>query len=135
MRDTTKSPFFTIVRTPMAETPRTTLADGTQIYPEHRDILKDGPRAGQQKEYVVLAPTALHHKFRDDVIALLDKHAGALDAAEMLALSAHLVGQILAMQDLRKLTLARAMEIVATNIEQGNGEVLAGLSGKSAGSA
>lgn len=35
--------------------PRTTLTDGTQVYPEHRDIIKDGPRAGQQKGYVVLA--------------------------------------------------------------------------------
>lgn len=39
----------------MAENPRTTLADGTQVYPEHRDILTEGPRAGQQKGYVVLA--------------------------------------------------------------------------------
>ena len=39
----------------MAEAPRTTLADGTQVYPEHRDILKEGARAGQQKGYVVLA--------------------------------------------------------------------------------
>lgn len=35
----------------MAEEPRRTLSDGTQIYPEHRD-LKDN---GQQKGYVVLA--------------------------------------------------------------------------------
>lgn len=35
--------------------PRTTLTDGTQVYPEHRDILKDGVRAGQQEGYVVLA--------------------------------------------------------------------------------
>lgn len=39
----------------MAETPRTTLADGTQVYPEHRAIIKDGPFAGQQQGYVVLA--------------------------------------------------------------------------------
>ncbi len=39
----------------MAETPRTTLTDGTQVYPEHRDTLTEGPRAGQQKGYVVLA--------------------------------------------------------------------------------
>ena len=39
----------------MVETPRTTLSDGTQVYPEHRDILKGGQRAGQQKGYVVLA--------------------------------------------------------------------------------
>jgi hypothetical protein len=36
----------------MAETPRTTLSDGTQVYPEHRDIV---PTTGQQKGYVVLA--------------------------------------------------------------------------------
>lgn len=34
---------------------RTTLTDGTQVYPEHRSILKEGPRQGQQEAYVVLA--------------------------------------------------------------------------------
>lgn len=35
--------------------PRKTLSDGTQIYPEYRDIITEGPRKGQQKGYVVLA--------------------------------------------------------------------------------
>lgn len=35
--------------------PRTTLTDGTQVYPEHRTIIKDGERAGQQQAYVVLS--------------------------------------------------------------------------------
>lgn len=35
--------------------PRTTLTDGTQVYPGHRNIIKEGPRAGQQEGYVVLA--------------------------------------------------------------------------------
>lgn len=35
--------------------PRTTLTDGTQVYPGHREIIKEGDRAGQQKGYVVLA--------------------------------------------------------------------------------
>lgn len=35
--------------------PRRTLADGSQIYPEHREIIKEGGRQGQQKDYVVLA--------------------------------------------------------------------------------
>lgn len=35
--------------------PRTTLTDGTQIYPAHRNIIQDGPRQGQQEGYVVLA--------------------------------------------------------------------------------
>lgn len=39
----------------MTEKPRTTLADGTQVYPEHRDIITEGPWQGQQKDYVVLA--------------------------------------------------------------------------------
>lgn len=39
----------------MSEEPRTTLADGTQIYPEHRKIIASGLRAGQQEGYVVLA--------------------------------------------------------------------------------
>ena len=36
----------------MSETPRTTLSDGTQVYPEHRNI---EPDTGMQKGYVVLA--------------------------------------------------------------------------------
>lgn len=36
----------------MTEEPRKTLADGTQIYPGHREI---NPATGQQKDYVVLA--------------------------------------------------------------------------------
>jgi hypothetical protein len=36
----------------MAENPRTTLSDGTQVYPEHRNI---NPQTGQQQGYVVLA--------------------------------------------------------------------------------
>lgn len=35
--------------------PRTTLSDGTQVYPEHRNIIQSGPFAGQQQGYVVLA--------------------------------------------------------------------------------
>lgn len=39
----------------MNDEPRTTLSDGTQVYPEHRSIIKEGERAGQQEGYVVLA--------------------------------------------------------------------------------
>ena len=83
---------------------------------------------------MIKEPTAAHRAFRDDAIALLKKHAGHLDALDMLALGAHLVGQLIAMQDHRKITPAMAMDVVGKNIEQGNGEVLAGLD-KPAGSA
>jgi len=36
----------------LSEKPRTTLSDGTQVYPEHR-VIK--PETGQQQGYVVLA--------------------------------------------------------------------------------
>lgn len=73
----------------------------------------------------LVKPTAAHRAFRDDAIALLRKHAGELDAKDMLALSAHLVGQILAMQDQRSMTPANGMEIIARNIEVGNAEAIA----------
>lgn len=39
----------------MTDEPRKTLTDGRQIYPEHRNIISEGPRKGQQQDYVVLA--------------------------------------------------------------------------------
>lgn len=71
-----------------------------------------------------IEPTALHRAFRDDVLALLDKHAGALDASEMMALAAYTVGQIMAMQDARKWSPGRAMALVAKNIELGNAQAI-----------
>lgn len=35
--------------------PRTTLTDGTQVYPGHRTIITEGLKTGQQQGYVVLA--------------------------------------------------------------------------------
>lgn len=35
--------------------PRTTLTDGTQVYPSHQTIITEGERQGQQHGYVVLA--------------------------------------------------------------------------------
>ena len=83
----------------------------------------------------LVKPTEQHQAFRNDLIALLNKYAGHLDAKVMLALSAHLVGQIVAMQDQRTVTRALALEIVARNIEVGNAEAVAEVTNKSAGSA
>lgn len=58
------------------------------------------------------------------MIKLLDKHAGKLDSKDMLALSAHLVGQLIAMQDQRVVTRELALEIVMRNIERGNQEAI-----------
>lgn len=34
---------------------KTTLTDGSPVTPDHREIITEGPRAGQQKAYVVLS--------------------------------------------------------------------------------
>jgi hypothetical protein len=34
---------------------RTTLTDGSPVGPDHRNIINDGPRKGQQQGYVVLS--------------------------------------------------------------------------------
>lgn len=74
-----------------------------------------------------IQPELRHAAFRADLLAVLDKHAGHLDSSEMLALASHAVGQILALQDQRTMTNDRAMEIVASNIEVGNSEVIDNL--------
>lgn len=35
--------------------PERTLTDGSPVTDDHREIIRDGPRAGQQKGYVVLS--------------------------------------------------------------------------------
>lgn len=70
-------------------------------------------------------PTPQMQAFRNDLIALLDKHAGQLDASEILAVAAYSVGQIMAMQDARKWTPAACMELVASNMQQGNSHAVA----------
>lgn len=76
-----------------------------------------------------------HEVFYQDLVKLLDKHAGKLPAIEMLAVAANLVGKLLAMQDQRKVTPALAVETVARNIEQGNQQAIEELTRGQAGSA
>jgi hypothetical protein len=73
---------------------------------------------------VATVPSDLHRAFREDVVELMRKYAGRLTSEEVLALAAHLVGQVIAMQDQRVVTVAMAMEIVQKNIEQGNREAV-----------
>ena len=54
-------------------------------------------------------------------------HGATLDAAELLAITAHLCGQLVALQDQRRMTPAMAIELVQQNLEQGNREVIENL--------
>jgi len=70
------------------------------------------------------SPTPAMEAFRSDLLALMNKHAGALDASDMLALAAYTTGQIIAMQDSRKWTPEMALEVVSRNIEAGNAQAI-----------
>ena len=74
-----------------------------------------------------IKPESRHVAFRDELVAVLKKHGDNLTAPEMLALAAHMVGQLVALQDQRSMSPGQAMEIVAANIEEGNQEVIGGL--------
>lgn len=76
----------------------------------------------------IVQPSPLHAAFRTELLALLDRHAGKLDAREILALASHAVGQLIAFQDQRKMTPDLAMAIVSRNIEQGNREAMNAMS-------
>lgn len=65
-----------------------------------------------------------HEVVYQELIALVNKHAGHLDALEMLAVASNMLGKLVAMQDQRTVSPAKAMEVVARNIEYGNQMVL-----------
>lgn len=68
----------------------------------------------------VYQPTERHERLRQVMIASIRKEAADMDALEILAIAAYTVGQLVALQDQRKMTPAMAMQIVAENIEAGN---------------
>ena len=72
-------------------------------------------------------PTAPQVAFRHALLDVMKQHGAELDACELLAVAAHLVGQLIAMQDQRTMTPAQAMELVGANIERGNREAIENL--------
>lgn len=69
-------------------------------------------------------PSKAHTEFRDDMVATMRKHQH-MKPDEMLAVASYFVGQLVALQDQRKITPAMAMEIVGSNIEAGNQQAMA----------
>lgn len=76
-----------------------------------------------------------HEAFNDDVLALLNKHAGKLDAVDMLAIAAKIVGKLWTLQDRRKYTPEAVSQIVYRNIALGNEEMIAARLGEPKGRA
>jgi len=74
---------------------------------------------------VTLRPATPEHEIAyQDVCALVKKHAGNLTAQEVLAVAANMVGKLVALQDQRTTSTDKAMEIVRSNIEYGNQQVI-----------
>lgn len=69
------------------------------------------------------------------VIAAMKPWADQLGAQRMLAVLAYTVGQLVAMQDQRRVTPAQAMDVVAENIELGNADFIRHALGLAKGSA
>lgn len=78
----------------------------------------------------VIQPTAAEVSARQAVMAAIKPHADALGADRMLAVLSYTVGQLVGLQDQRKMTGAMAMAIVLENIEAGNMQMIQGLSMK-----
>ena len=80
-------------------------------------------------------PTEQQLAFRKALEAAIRDHGATLDATELLAITSHFVGQLVALQDQRRYTADMVMDMVFANLQQGNGEVVAGLLDKTGGSA
>jgi hypothetical protein len=80
-------------------------------------------------------PSQQQLAFRRGLEACMKEHGQTLEAIELLAVTAHLVGQLIALQDQRTVTPAMAMDLVSSNIEQGNREVIDGLLSATGGTA
>lgn len=65
-----------------------------------------------------------HEVLYQDLCNLVGKHGDKVDAFEMLAIAANMIGKLIAMQDQRKITREMALDLVIRNIEEGNKQVL-----------
>lgn len=67
-----------------------------------------------------IKPRFSHLDFNKDMQAVIEKHKHILNPADMLALAAHLVGWLMALQDEQHVSEQAAMEMIAKNMQIGN---------------
>lgn len=80
-------------------------------------------------------PNEKHLKFRKALENAIRDGGSELQADELLAITAHFVGQLIALQDQRKYTSEMIMELIIENIQKGNGEVIDKLTHETGGNA
>lgn len=72
-------------------------------------------------DYLINKKTSpVHENLKIALVAVLAEYGSKMTAQELLAVTANLVGNLIACQDQRTMTPLVAMEIVTRNIEQGN---------------
>lgn len=81
------------------------------------------------------SPSPAHLAYRHAIEQAMRDHGATLQAHELLSITAHLVGQLIALQDQRVMTPAMAIELVQSNMEQGNREVVESLLNSTGGHA
>jgi len=74
-------------------------------------------------------PLPEHKKFREDFIALMNKHLRQLHSEEILAIVSHTLGQLIACQDSR-VSKEYYLELITKNIEQGNMDAINEMTSK-----
>lgn len=72
-------------------------------------------------------PNSKQLQFRKGLEEAIGKHGAELDAVELLAITSHFLGQLIALQDQRKYNSEQVLEIVQKNIQQGNIEAINSL--------
>lgn len=72
-----------------------------------------------------IAPSQEMKAAREALITAMQPHADLLGGENMMAVLAYTLGQIVALQDQRKLSPDRCMAIISGNIEQGNQDAIA----------
>lgn len=68
-----------------------------------------------------------HEVAYQDLANLMKKHADKMTSVEVMIMAANMLGKIIAMQDARTMTKARALELVVANLEAGNQQVIDAL--------
>lgn len=81
------------------------------------------------------APSEAHRACMDALKAALGKHGAQLSAVELLALVSQLVGNLVALQDQRVMTVDMCSEIIRLNIEEGNRQAVQAFLGTTHGNA
>lgn len=76
------------------------------------------------------APKDKHFQLRRELVSVLCRHQESFCAAELLAVSSQLVGNLIALQDETRMSPGLAMEIVLQNIEEGNRAAVADVDAK-----